>query len=145
MTSIGSAIWTTLMSKQTGRQRDTGLVGLTDAQVEERYRQASGVDKLRYQRELKARQQRNKGKSRGGGREPKKTPQDPSGGENKMELFGSFNFGDVETDELTSAPGDFGRFDVFARESLSMELLFNSMKTLDSFWQLYDAWDPKKN
>ncbi len=81
MTQLAQDLWI-LMGKRTGRQRDTGLIGLSDEELARRLAQAQGADRLRYIREQKARQQRNKGKSRGGKREPKK-PKKKKGGPNK--------------------------------------------------------------
>jgi len=152
MTQIGQSFWTH-WSRQTGRQGDTGLSGLTDAEVQELYDKATGRDKLRYQKELKWRQQRNKGKSRGGGREPKKPPKGQDGGSNQTKLqFGGGTAGadgaelmeqfafahaiEIDDYETEFSPG-------FAQPptlgiGLAVDMLLSQMNLLDSFWLSYE-------
>jgi len=145
MTDIGNNL-VSWMSRQTGRQRDTGLIGVSDEELQRLYDTATGVDRIRYAREQKARRLRNKNKPRGGAPQPKKPParnsggsQGQSGGSNQEEFFlGEFAetlWDGGDNDSYTAYVGGNGRFSNATSDWLALDILLDSMDSLDSFWE----------
>jgi RHS repeat-associated protein len=100
MTELTADLLNTL-SKATGNQRSDEFANWTTQQLLEAYRRASGDYRRKLEKELKARDEKNKGKARGGKREQKK-PKQNDGNKNKSSL-------EIEDDTLGVWP-DSGKF-----------------------------------